>query len=342
MPKDRKRKNHFPTKNTLRKKRSSARVQNKKDAPLVNSIADLVKISRSIRHFKNIDTEMLWRISPYLEQLNNMIGMEKLKETLFLQIIYYLQGFHERSNEEYLHTILMGKPGCGKTTVAKIIGKLYYSMGILSKKGKFKIAYRDDFVAEYLGQTAIKTRKLLNSCIGGVLLIDEVYSLGPGKSDSDSFSKEALDTLTSFLSEHKRDFCCICAGYESDIKKCFFKVNKGLERRFPWVHYIEEYSPEDLTKIALKMIDEQDWDIDIKEKDLTNIIKENEDLFKNVGGDIENYITKAKMCHSKRVFSLSYKNKFIFTMKDFNNAIELIRKNKKNENKNNDYLNMYS
>jgi hypothetical protein len=81
------------------------------------------------------------------------------------------------------------------TSVAKILGNIYKNTGILSKDGKFKIGYRDDFVGEYLGQTATKTRKFLNSCLGGVLFIDEVYSLGPGQKDKDSFSKEAIDTI---------------------------------------------------------------------------------------------------------------------------------------------------
>ena len=79
------------------------------------------------------------------------------------QIIYYLQNLHEKCNEEYLHTVITGPPGCGKTTVAEIIGKIYSKMKILSDKNIFKIAKREDFVGEYLGQTAIKTKKVLNS-----------------------------------------------------------------------------------------------------------------------------------------------------------------------------------
>ena len=95
-------------------------------------------------------------------------------------------------------------------------------MGILSNKGNFTIAKREDFIAQYLGQTAIKTRALLESCIGGILFIDEVYSLGPGQKDKDSFSKEAIDTLNVFLSEHKDNFCCIIAGYEKRYREMFF------------------------------------------------------------------------------------------------------------------------
>lgn len=213
------------------------------------------------------------------------------------------------------------------TEVAKIIGKIYQSMGILSRTGPFKIAYRDDFVAEYLGQTAIKTRKLLSSCLGGILFVDELYSLGPGVKDRDSFSKEALDTITGFLSEHKNDFCFIGAGYEEDIKRCFMGGNKGLERRFQWIHKIDNYTPEELSDIAIKMIGEMKWQIGMDKKDIVEIIKNEKDLFKHAGGDVETFLSKMKMVHAKRVFSLDPDHMFVFTKQDMVNAIELIKKN---------------
>lgn len=213
------------------------------------------------------------------------------------------------------------------TEVAKIIGKIYQAMGILSRSGPFKIAYRDDFVAEYLGQTAVKTRKLLDSCIGGILFVDELYSLGPGVKDRDSFSKEALDTLTGFLSEHKNDFCFIGAGYEEDIKRCFMGGNKGLERRFQWIHKIDKYTPEELSDITIKMIGEMKWQIGMDKKDIVEIIKKEMDLFKHAGGDVETFISKMKMVHAKRVFSLDPEHMFVFTKQDITNAIELIKKN---------------
>lgn len=298
-----------------------------KEAPPVSSLKDLIEIGHSIHFYRNLDMAMLWRITPYLEELDKMIGMKTLKESIFYQILYYLQGMHQRNqNEEYLHTIIMGAPGTGKTTIAKILGKIYRETGILSEKGTFKIAYRDDFIAEYLGQTAVKTRKLLKSCIGGVLFIDELYSLGPGKNDRDSFSKEALDTLTAFLSEHKNDFCCIAAGYEEDIKNCFFSMNKGLERRFPWIHIIDEYSSQELTQIAMKMIQEMKWEIGTSENTITEIIEKNKEFFKNAGGDIETFISKCKMVHAKRVFNLEKCHKFIFTKQDLIEGFEMMKK----------------
>ena len=313
------------------------------NAPPVNSIYDLIEIGKSIRFYKNLDTVMLWRITPYLEMLDKMIGMKTLKESIFYQIIYYLKGMHTRNkNEEYLHTMIMGPPGHGKTEVARIIGRIYQSMGILSASGPFRVAYRDDFVAEYLGQTAIKTRKLLKSCLGGVLFVDEVYSLGPGQKDRDSFAKECMETITVFLSEHKNDFCFIGAGYEEDVNKCFFAGNKGLERRFQWVHKIQEYKEDELTEILLKMVTDMNWEIGMDKEDITKIFKKEKGLFKNAGGDIETFLSKCKMVHAKRVFSLDQEHMFIFTKKDMENSIELIKKNKlKNDIDDGKYLSMY-
>lgn len=312
------------------------------NAPPATSIHDLIEIGKSIKFYKNLDTIMLWRITPYLEQLDKMIGMKSLKESILYQVMYYLKGFHLRNkNEEYLHTMIMGPPGHGKTEVARIIGKIYQAMGILSPEGPFKIAYRDDFVAGYLGQTAIKTRKLLRSCIGGILFVDEVYSLGPGQADRDSFAKEAMETITGFLSDHKNDFCFIGAGYEDDIKKCFFAGNKGLERRFQWIHKIDKYSPADLTDIFLKMVKEMKWELGMDKDKIVEVIKKDKDLFKNAGGDIETFLSKCKMVHAKRVFSLDPEHMFVLTKKDLEDSIEMMKKYRLEDKDDGPMLSMY-
>jgi SpoVK/Ycf46/Vps4 family AAA+-type ATPase len=335
------------SKNTNSNKKSNVPVFKLENLPIIESIKNLIELGKSKKLYKNINIIMLWKITPYLEKLDKMIGMQYLKESLLVQVMYYLKGFHlKNNNEEYLHTMIMGLPGTGKTTVARIIGKLYQSMGVLSEDGPFKIAYREDFIAGYLGQTAIKTKKLLSSCIGGVLFVDEVYSLGPGETNKDSFSKECMETITSFLSEHKKDFCFIGAGYEDDIKKCFFAGNKGLERRFQWVHTIGKYSEGELADIMIKMVKEMEWHICLDRDEIIQLIKKDIKLFKNAGGDIENFLSKCKMVHAKRVFSLEKEHMFVFTKKDFENSIELIKKyiiktEKEEKEKESKHMSMY-
>jgi len=270
---------------------------------------------------------MLWAISPHLEELNKMIGMESLKQSLFLQIIYYLQGLNTKNkNQEYLHTVIYGNPGCGKSVSAEIIGNIYRSMGILSKKTVFKKVKSSDLIAQYIGHTAPKTRKMLESCIGGVMLIDEAYTLG-GKSVS-SFNKECIDTINQFLSEHRDDFCCIIAGYEDQIRKSFFSVNDGLESRFPWSHRIEDHTPENLTDIFLQKIEEAKWTINMNKKELIAFITTNKEHFSSFGRSIEVFFSKAKMSHAKRILGLDTFHRFILTLSDLKEAIKMMEENK--------------
>lgn len=299
------------------------------DTPPINNLHDLVEIGYSVNLYRNLDSLTLCKITPYIEELLSLVGMNELKESIFYQILYYLQGMHLKNDtEEYLHTMIFGPPGTGKTTVAKIIAKIYQGLGIISPNSSFRIAHRDDFIAGYLGQTAIKTQKLLKSCLGGVLFIDEVYSLAPRENDKDSFSKEALDILTAFLSEHKKDFCCIAAGYEEDIQTCFYGMNKGLQRRFPWVHRIDGYTSEHLMQILKKMIGEHQWEIVCDDNKLISILEINKKLFTNAGGDIETFLSKCKMVHSKRIVNLGVEHKFVLTQEDIDNAIEMVKQHK--------------
>lgn len=295
--------------------------------PPCSSLDDLIKIGQTMKFYVNLDVVVLWEILPYLVELQSLIGMKKVKESIFYQTIYYLQNLHKRNIDgDYLHSIITGKPGTGKTTVAKILAKIYQNLGILST-GKFKVAHREDLVGEYLGSTANKTKKLLNSCLGGVLFVDEIYALGPGQKDKDSYSKEAIDTICAFLSENKNNFCFIGAGYKEEIEKCFFSVNEGLRRRFQWIHHIEDYQPEDLCQIFKKMVHDMKWELTADDSVITEIIKKEKDIFKDAGGSVENFLTKIKLTHSKRVFGQPEEIKFKITIEDMENAIEMMKNN---------------
>jgi hypothetical protein len=284
---------------------------------------------------------------PVLLRRKKIVRKKPLKEYLNSDIL-----IEPLNNDNYYGFVLDGNSRfllgdftvTHNTTIANIIGKLYKNLGILSSNGEFKTASRDQLCGQYLGQSAPKTKKFLQSCLGGVMFIDEAYSLGPGKADSDSFSKEVIDTMCGFLSEHKTNFCCIIAGYEKQIKSCFFSVNPGLERRFPWIHTIEEYNNDDLTEIFLKMIKDCKWFIDesVDKKYLNDFFKNNKDLFKNAGGDIETFISKCKMIHSKRVFGLDKKLKFILSKEDIKNTLELLKMHKLDKKEDSPPMFMYT
>jgi SpoVK/Ycf46/Vps4 family AAA+-type ATPase len=221
---------------------------------------------------------------------------------------------------------LSGPPGTGKTEIAKLIGKIFSKIGVL-KKGTFKKVTRSDLIAGYLGQTAIKTKEVINECIGGVLFIDEAYALGNSEK-KDSFSKECIDTLCEALSDYKDNLMVIIAGYESELTNCFFKYNKGLESRFVWRFKTDNYNSKDLFNIFLKKIKDIGWEI--QENCNINEIwfEKNKDKFIFFGRDIETFISKIKIAHSNRIFGLSEEHKKKINMLDIENGFKKYLENK--------------
>jgi len=275
----------------------------------------------------NINMEGLHKIHTSLVDLNNMVGMKGLKENVVDQILYYIQDLNKSG--DFMHTVIYGPPGTGKTEIAKIIGQIFSKLGIL-KKGVFKKVTRSDLVAGYLGQTAIKTREVINECLGGVLFIDEAYALGNNEK-KDSFSKECIDTLCEALSNHKEDLMVIIAGYETELKECFFNYNQGLDSRFTWRFKTDEYKGEELHNIFLKKIKEIKWEVadcDASEQKITKAwFEKNLDYFKFFGRDIETLLAKTKIVHARRVFCKPQAEKMKITMKDLEKGFDLYLKN---------------
>jgi len=282
----------------------------------------------------NINMKSLHNIKPSLLELQNMIGMSSIKENIVDQILYFVQDLHNIStnNTDYMHAVIYGPPGTGKTEVAKIMGKIFSNLGIL-KNNVFKKVTRDDLVAGYLGQTAIKTKEVIKECIGGVLFIDEAYALG-NKEKKDSFSKECIDIICEALSDHKKDLMCIIAGYENELKDCFFSYNPGLESRFTWKFNIDEYSHIELKQIFEKMIKECGW----KLKEPLNELwfEKNKDFFKFYGRDMETLFSKVKIAHSRRVFGLPNEEKAQINMKDLEKGFDIYKKMGDSEKKKNE------
>ena len=319
----------------------------------INNISDLLILidlypdDKMIEY--NINMHCLHKIKEPLTELNNMIGMKNIKENIVDQIIFYIQNLHLINNagtvnqkklvsNDFLHTVIYGSPGTGKTELAKIMGSIFSKMGILSK-GTFKKVTRADLIAGYLGQTAIKTKDVIKDSLGGVLFIDEAYSLG-NTEKRDSFSKECIDTLCEALSDHKDNLMVIIAGYEADLNDCFFNYNQGLNSRFTWRFKIDNYSATDLHDIFLKKINDCGWSllsdnlIDVKWFD------KNKGTFKFYGRDIETLFAKTKIAHSRRVFCLDASVKKKLTLEDINKGLDIYLKNENTNSKKKDEENM--
>jgi SpoVK/Ycf46/Vps4 family AAA+-type ATPase len=210
-------------------------------------------------------------------------------------------------------------------------------MGIL-KRGVFKKVTRTDLVAGYLGQTAAKTRDVVNECLGGVLFIDEAYSLGNSEK-KDSFSKECIDTLCEALSDHKENLMVIIAGYEKELNECFFNYNPGLESRFQWRFHTDKYSAKEMFEIFKKKVERIEWrlqsydyDKEKEKQEKREIIGEEwfekkKDFFVYYGRDIETFLSKIKISHGKRVFCKPDDEKKIITSKDLEKGFEMFMSN---------------
>jgi len=292
------------------------------------------------RFYNEIDLKSLFGIKQYLEELNDMIGINEIKEEIVNLIIYLLLMKNSSSNNnDMLHSVVTGSPGCGKTTFIEILAKIFNKLGLL-KYGHIVKVKRSDLIGKYLGHTAIQTQKKIDEAKGGILLIDEAYSLG-NPEQRDSFSKECLDTLNQALSENKKDFICIIAGYANALDTSFFSYNEGLKRRFPFRFDIKPYNAEELGLILYKKIIEYNyWKIEFILSELLKLIKENFKYFINQGGDMETLFLNIKIVHNKRVFLLSSNEKKSLLINDIKESINKFIKLKGSnfENDKKDYL----
>lgn len=185
-----------------------------------------------------------------MDELQNLIGLDSVKKDVasmvnLAKVISMRRKNGLKSGEMSFHLVFQGNPGTGKTTVARLIGKIYKEMGIL-KSGHFIEVDRSELVAGYVGQTALKVKKILEKARGGVLFIDEAYSLY--KEEGNDFGSEAIDTLLKVMEDERNEFLVIVAGYEEPMNK-FLNSNPGLQSRFNKFINFKDYTVEEMGKI---------------------------------------------------------------------------------------------
>ena len=195
-----------------------------------------------------------------LAKLDGMVGLAAVKKEISnLAAFLNLQIRRGETNTfQGKHYVFTGNPGTGKTTVARIMADVFRTLGILSR-GQLVEADRSKLVAGYSGQTAIKTNQLIDSAMGGVLFIDEAYTLK--SNDQDSFGAEAIDTLLKRLEDDRGKFICIVAGY-TDQMHDFIDSNPGLKSRFTQTIHFDDYTPDELTEIFVNLAKGKNFTVD--------------------------------------------------------------------------------
>lgn len=245
-----------------------------------------------------------------LDELNALVGLEKVKNKVHDLIVYQkVQKMRREKNlhsaKNTLHMAFTGNPGTGKTTVARIVGRIYKHIGLLSK-GHFVEVSRTDLIAGYQGQTALKVKKVIEQAKGGVLFIDEAYSITEND-HSDSYGRECLTELTKALEDYREDLVVIVAGYTEPMNK-FFESNPGLKSRFNTFIEFDDYNPEELDKILVSMCKNNDYVLDEEAKEKIYLYFEQQTTTKDEnfanGRLVRNIYDDLVMNHARRVINL--------------------------------------
>lgn len=281
----------------------------------LKTLSDLIELAKSGKGSRNYDWLKLIGCVPDLEKLDSMIGMKNLKTQVKRLVISNIMR-HEcdyglSNNRKNHHFVIYGGPGCGKTEVSKILSSLYCSLGIVPEK-KILFVAREDIIGEYVGQSEPKTKTLLESAVGGVIVFEEIYSLAGDKGgSSDSFAKSVTNVINRFLSEREEDFVCGFIGHRDCMEK-LWGLEPGLRRRFSTFYDVDGYEDSDLYIIFRKMLDEKYLIEENQEKKISKWFENNASKFPFFGGDVKNFVSEVISSSQNRRFGTNLPPKITF------------------------------
>ena len=246
-------------------------------------------------------------LNQLLAELDELVGLESVKQKVrnliaFQQVQLLRKEKGLSAPKRTLHLSFTGNPGTGKTTVARIVGRIYKQLGLLSK-GHFIEVSRTDLIAGYQGQTALKVKAVIERAKGGVLFIDEAYSITEND-HTDSYGRECLTELTKALEDYRDDLVVIVAGYTEPMIR-FFDSNPGLKSRFNTFIEFEDYGTDELIQILCKMCENEDYELDQSalatiKSNIDQIIVKKDNQFAN-GRFMRNLFEDMIMNHAQRV-----------------------------------------
>ena len=250
-------------------------------------------------------------VEELLEKLESLVGLENIKNNV-KSIINYVKIRSLREENELpnpplsLHMVFMGNPGTGKTTVARILAELYRAIGVLSK-GQLVEVDRSGLVAGFVGQTAIKTTEAVESALGGILFIDEAYSLAPDVGSGNDFGRESIETLLKMMEDHRSDLIVIVAGYSGHMER-FIGSNPGLESRFNRYFMFEDYNSGELYDIFSSMCEKSEYVLtedaaDFAREHFAEIYETRDENFGNAR-HVRNFFENIVSVHSDRLSAL--------------------------------------
>ena len=256
------------------------------------------------------DPEPRPNLEEVLAELDGLCGLERVKKDVKSLInLVKVQKLREEQGLPVapmsLHLVFLGNPGTGKTTVARLLAKIYHAIGVLSK-GQLVEVDRSGLVAGYVGQTAIKTGEVIQKALGGVLFIDEAYSLA-GQDSPNDFGREAIEVLLKGMEDHRKDLIVIVAGYD-ELMEQFIHANPGLESRFNKYFYFEDYDSPQLLEIFQSMCKKHGYVLSEEaerwaKEDFQAIYQERDENFGNAR-DVRNLFEKAVARQADRVAQL--------------------------------------